>query len=77
MVLDSSVIGHMKSRIRFTLNFNSIASLEGIVLGDWGRLQMVLLDISEVLKILFNVYFKFKLHFKLEIFQKGVRPGTL
>jgi hypothetical protein len=38
---------------------------------------MVLSDISEVRRIPLNVYFKFKLHFKLDFFQIGVRPGTL
>jgi hypothetical protein len=49
----------------------------GIVSQDWGRLQMVLLDRSEVRMIPLHVYFKFKFHFKLEFFQSGVYPGTL
>jgi hypothetical protein len=35
------------------------------------------LDRSEFRTIPLEVYFKFKIHFKLELFQNGVRPGAL
>jgi hypothetical protein len=38
---------------------------------------MVLLDRSKVPKIQSNVFFIFKLNFKLDFFQNGIRPGAL
>jgi hypothetical protein len=46
---------------------------KGIVSRDWGRLQMGSLDRSEFCTIPLEVYFQFKIHFKLV--QNGVRPS--
>jgi hypothetical protein len=35
------------------------------------------LERSEFRTIPLEVYFQFKIHFKLELFQNGVRPGAL
>jgi hypothetical protein len=51
--------------------------IKGIVSRDWGRLQMGSLDRSEFRTIPLEVYFLFKIHLKLELFQNGVRPGAL
>jgi hypothetical protein len=51
--------------------------LKGIVSRDWGRLQMVLLDRSEVRAIPLNIYFEFKIIFSIKFFLKCVRPGGL
>jgi hypothetical protein len=48
-----------------------------LVSRDWGRLQMGSLNRSEFCMIPLEVYFYFKIHFKLELFQNGVRPGAL
>jgi hypothetical protein len=50
---------------------------KGIVSRDWAGLQMVSLDRSEFRTIPLEVYFLFKIHFKLELFQNGVRLGAL
>jgi hypothetical protein len=56
-------------------NVNAIIKV--IVSRDWGRLQMGSLDRSEFRTILLKVYFLFNIHFKLELFQNGVRSGAL
>jgi hypothetical protein len=47
-----------------------------IVSRDWGRLQMGSLDIYEFRTIPLEVYFLFKIHFELELFQNGVHLGA-
>jgi hypothetical protein len=54
-----------------------IRQIKGIVSQDWGRMQIVLLDRSEVRTIPLDVYFQSKIHFSIEFFQNGVTPGLL
>jgi hypothetical protein len=56
---------------------DGLLCLKGIVSRDWAELQMGSLDRSEFRKIPLEVYFYFKIHFELEFFQNGVRPGAL
>jgi hypothetical protein len=51
--------------------------VKGIVSRDWAGLQMGSLDRSEFRMIPLEVYFYVKIHFKLELFQNGIRPGAL